>query len=103
MYNQAWLTGGTGVVNKTGGGDGVQRRDDNCDVARISPFQSLFSETIHRHVGGGKQKKVLSIKNVLININFDNRDYLLISLFVCCTCVMKWKKWSKRMKPSRGK
>ncbi len=49
---------------------------------RISQFQSLFSETIHRHVGGGKEKKVLSIRNVLININFDNRDYLLI-FFLC--------------------
>ncbi len=49
---------------------------------RISPFQSFFSETIHRHVGGGKQKKVLSVRNVLININFDNRGYLLI-FFIC--------------------
>ncbi len=49
---------------------------------RISPFQSLFSETIQRHVGGGKQKKMLSIRNDLININFDNRDYLLI-FFIC--------------------
>ncbi len=53
---------------------------------RISLFQSLFSETTHRHAGGGKQKKVLSIRNVLININFDNRDYLLI--FVICVLPM---------------
>ncbi len=25
VYNQAWLSGGTEVDNKTGGGDGVQR------------------------------------------------------------------------------
>ncbi len=70
------------MVNKTGGGDGVQRRDVIAMWRRISPFQSFFSETFHRHVGGGKQKKVLSIRNVLINISFDNRNYLLI-FFIC--------------------
>ncbi len=44
---------------------------------RTSPFRSYLSETIRRQVGDDKQKKVLSIRNVVININFDNRDYLL--------------------------